>query len=194
MNSAVFVDSSGSMAELGKRFILKDLLKYLLRGTHAQSSSAPGQLFLWAAEISPVVPIPFNENPRLHLEGTNDLKTVKAFLETTSDPSWASIALFTDGLFRPKEIRDFSTFCRTKGIFVVCVGVGADADLSALRRLSSEDCVYEPPDIFSALERLRHGPAKPFQAPFHFDEIQFSSQEPEPFTQDDWDSEEDWDA
>lgn len=189
----IIVDVSGSMNEMGKIHLQRNLCRYAaqLRGIDQQKyADLDIRFYQWAQDISEVTIQSDGDVPALNAEGSSNLCDLYDFLsQHLNDSGSARILILSDGNFPNSDIVSFKNqLSKFPDLIIRTVAVGADADLLKLKKVSTNNTVYLSENISSAIDSTIFGSDKPYTAPVSVDQILQSalaeSEEPE----------EDWDA
>jgi len=160
-NLHVIADTSGSMKEMGKIHLLRNLCRYAsrLKTLNPQVHSNLNMLFFqWSAEVAKVTPED-GDIPPLSARGPSDLGALAAFLREARGEDRALRALvLSDGHFSRAEAEDLAQELGSRPrVRLRAVAVGADADLTRLKKISSNGRVYRAEDIASAVSDAAFG-------------------------------------
>ena len=189
----IIVDVSGSMNEMGKIHLQRNLCRYaaqLRLIDQEKYSGADIRFYQWAQNVSEVALQSDGDIPALNAEGSSNLFVLSGFLsEHLKDAGRPMVLILSDGNFSNSDIVSFQNQLSTfPDLIIRTVAVGADADLLKLRKLSTNNTVYLSENIPSAIESTIFGSDEPLTAPVSTTQILQSepaeSEEPE----------EDWDA
>jgi len=188
----IIVDVSGSMNEMGKIHLQRNLCRYAaqLRGIDQQYADLDIRFYQWAQEISEITIQSDGDIPALNAEGSSNLCDLFDFLsQHLNDTGSARILILSDGNFPNSDILSFQNQLSTFSDLVIrTVAVGADADLMKLKIISTNNSVHLSENISSAIDSTIFGSDEPLTAPVSTARILQSepaeTEEPE----------EDWDA
>jgi len=189
----IIVDVSGSMNEMGKIHLQRNLCRYaaqLRLLDQEKYSGADIRFYRWAQNISEVALQSDGDIPALNAEGSSSLCVLSDFLsEYLKDTRRSMVLILSDGNFSNSEIVSFQNQLGTlTDLIIRTVAVGADADLLKLKKISTNNTVYLSENIASAIDGTIFGSDEPLAAPVSTAQIPQSelteSEEPE----------EDWDA
>lgn len=189
----IIVDVSGSMNEMGKIHLQRNLCRYaahLRLIDQEKYSVADIRFYLWAQNISEVALQSDGNIPALNAEGPSNLCVLSDFLsEYLKDNRRSMVLILSDGNFSNSDIVNFQNQLGTlTDLIIRTVAVGADADLLKLKKISTNNTVYLSENIASAIDGTIFGSDEPLAAPVSTAQIPQSepteSEEPE----------EDWDA
>lgn len=188
----IIVDVSGSMNEMGKIHLQRNLCRYAaqLRLIDPENYSGSDiRFYQWAQNISEVVLQSDGDIPTLNAEGSSKLCVLSDFLSLhLNDTRRARVLILSDGNFDREGFKKFETWKKEHNTNLIrTVAVGADADLLKLKKISTNNTVYLSENIASAIKSTIFGSDEPLAAPVSTDQIlQFPPAEDE--------SEEAWDA
>ena len=189
----IIVDVSGSMNEMGKIYLQRNLCRYAaqLRFIDQEKySGADIHFYQWAQNVSEVALQSDGDIPALKAEGSSSLCVLSDFLsQHLKDTERLRVLILSDGNFPNADIisaqNKLSIFT---DLIIRVVAVGADADLLKLKKIATNHTVYLSENIASAIESTVFGSDEPLTAPVSTVHIMQSapteSEEPE----------EDWDA
>jgi hypothetical protein len=189
----IIVDVSGSMNEMGKIHLQRNLCRYaaqLRLIDQDKYSGADIRFYQWAQNVSEVALQSDGDIPALHAEGSSNLCVLSDFLsEYLKDTGRSMVLILSDGNFFNSDIVSFQNQLGTlTDLIIRTVAVGADADLLKLEKISTNNTVYLSENIASAIDGTIFGSDEPLVAPVSTAQIPQSepaeSEEPE----------EDWDA
>lgn len=191
MNQIFFiVDSSGSMDEMGKIHLQRNLCRYatqLQMIDQEKYADINVRFYQWGQSVSEIVAQSDGDIPTLAAEGSLSLNALADFLSQNLDDTKSLRAIIlSDGNFSNLDILSFqkqlSSFV---GLIIRTVAVGADADLLKLKKISSNCGVQLSENIASAIDCTIFGSDEHLAAPESIAQIQ-QAEPAEP--------EEDWDA
>ena len=189
----IIVDVSGSMNEMGKIHLQRNLCRYAaqLRGIDQQKyADLDIRFYQWAQDISEVTIQSDGDIPSLNAEGSSNLCDLYDFLsQYLNDSGSARILILSDGNFPNSDIVSFKNqLSKFPDLIIRTVAVGADADLLKLKKISTNNSVHLSENISSAIDSTIFGSDEPFAIPVSTAQILQSepaeTEEPE----------EDWDA
>ena len=189
----IIVDVSGSMNEMGKIHLQRNLCRYAaqLRGIDQQKyADLDIRFYQWAQDISEVTIQSDGDIPALNAEGSSNLCDLYDFLsQHLNDSGSARILILSDGNFPNSDIVSFKNqLSKFPDLIIRTVAVGADADLLKLKKISTNNSVHLSENISSAIDSTIFGSDEPFAIPVSTAQILQSepaeTEEPE----------EDWDA
>ena len=153
---AVVADCSGSMRELGKSMLVRNLLAYVRECERLRDRSRPlGQLrvICWGTEASELELGQQEELRSFAVSGRAKMEPLLALLEEIA-PGNAKLRLllFSDGHLASSDAVAFMVWRRKKpGVSVRAIAVGPDAVRAAMTKMADRNGVFLPEDIASAL-------------------------------------------
>jgi hypothetical protein len=189
----IIVDVSGSMNELGKIHLQRNLCRtaaQLRLIDQEKYSGSDIRFYQWAQNVSEVVLQSDGDIPALNAEGSSNLCVLSDFLSQHLNVTGsARILILSDGNFPNSEIVTFQSQLGTfTDLLIRTVAVGADADLLKLKKISTNSTVYLSENIASAIDCTIFGSDELLTAPSSTAQILQSAP---PETEE---PEEDWDA
>ncbi len=193
MELFIFVDVSGSMSEMGKIHLQRNLCRYAAQLRLIDQEKYSGlniRFYQWAQSVSEVALQSDGDIPDLNTEGSSNLCVISEFLsQYQSDTGRLMVLILSDGNFPNSDIVSFQNKLGTfTDLIIRTVAVGADADLLKLKKISTNNTVYLSENIASAIDSTIFGSDEPLTAPASTAQILQSepaeTEEPE----------EDWDA
>lgn len=193
MQIKIFVDTSGSMNEMGKTHIQRNLCRYAaqLRLINQEKYSDLDICFYqWAHNISEIALQSDGDIPRLNVEGSSNLYVLSDFLSQHLNNTGRSMVLIlSDGNFSNSDIVNFKNQLSTfSDLIIRTVAVGTDTDLFKLQKISTNNTVHLSENIASAIDSTIFGSNDTLAAPVSTAQIlQFEPAESE-------EPEEDWDV
>ena len=192
MNAAlnIIVDVSGSMNEMGKIHLQRNLCRYAaqLQLIDQDKYADLDILFYhWAQNVSEIAVQSDGDIPALDTEGSSSLSVLSDFLsQNLNDIERPMVLILSDGNFSNSDILSFQNQLRSfPDLIIRTVAVGADADLLKLKKISTNNSVHLSENIASAIDSTIFGTDDRMAAPESTTQIlQIEPAEPE----------EDWDA
>lgn len=193
MELFIFVDISGSMNEMGKIHLQRNLCRYAAQLRLIDQEKYSGLdicFYQWAQNVSEVVLQSDGDIPALKAEGSSNLCVISDFLpQYLNDTGRLMVLILSDGNFPNSDIVSFQKQLGTfSNLMIRTVAVGADADLLKLKKISTNNSVHLSENISSAIDSTIFGSDEPFAIPVSTAQILQSepaeTEEPE----------EDWDA
>jgi hypothetical protein len=189
----IIIDVSGSMNEMGKIHLQRNLCRYAsqLRLIDQEKYSGSNiRFYQWAQNVSEVALQSDGDIPALNTEGSSNLCVLSDFLsQHLNDTGRSMVLILSDGYFNREDYKAFKKWKnkQTK-ILIRTVAVGAGADLLKLKKISTNNTVYLSENIASAIDGIIFGSDEPLNAPASTSQI-LQSESPESE-----EPEEDWDA
>lgn len=187
----IVVDTSGSMYEMGKVHIQRNLCRYISQLKlidQEKYSSLKIHFYQWARNFSEFSLKSNEDTPNL-VQGSSNLCLLSDFLSQHSSDTGKLMALIlSDGNFPNSDIVDFKSHLGTlTGLIIRTVAVGADADFLKLRKISTNNTVYLSENIASAIDSTIFGSDEPVTAPVSTDQILQSALPETEEYEEDWD-------
>ncbi len=190
----IIVDVSGSMNEMGKIHLQRNLCRYAAQLRLIDQEKYSGsdiRFYQWVQNVSEVALQSDGDIPALNAEGSSNLCVLSDFLSQYLNDTGRLMALIlSDGHFPNSDIVSFQSQLSTfTDLIIRTVAVGADADLLNLKKISTNNTVYLSENIASAIDSTIFGSDEPLTTPVSTAQVLQSappaeSEEPE----------EDWDA
>lgn len=193
MELFIFVDVSGSMSEMGKIHLQRNLCRYAAQLRLIDQEKYSGlniRFYQWAQSVSEIVLQSDGNIPALNAEGSSNVCALSDFLsQHVNDTGRSMVLIMSDGNFSNSDIVSFQKQLGTfSNLIIRTVAVGADADLLKLKKISKNNAVYLSENIASAIDGTIFGSDEPLTAPASTAQIlqtvRSETEEPE----------EDWDA
>ena len=189
----IIVDVSGSMNEMGKIHLQRNLCRYAaqLRGIDQEKyADLDIRFYQWAQDVSEVTLQSDGDIPALNAEGSSNLCVLSDFLsQHLNDTGRARILILSDGNFLNSDIVSFQNQLDTlTDLIIRTVAVGADADLLKLKKISTNNTVYLSENIASAIDSTIFGSDEPLTAPASTAQILQSAQAETEEPEEDWDA------
>lgn len=190
----IIVDVSGSMNEMGKIHLLRNLCRYTVQLRLIDQEKYLGtdiRFYQWAQNVSEVVLQSDGDVPPLHAEGSSNLCVLSDFLSQhlKNETGGAMVLILSDGNFPNSDIVSFHNQLRIfPGLIIRTVAVGADADLLKLRKISTNNTVYLSENIPAAIKSTIFGPDEPLTAPVSTARILESAPAETEEPEEDWDA------
>lgn len=153
----LIVDTSGSMSEMGKAHLQRNLCCYVSQLQiidKKKYSDVELRFYQWGEKIIEIFLKSDGEIPVLTPEGQSDLVTLSNFLFGSLDERQKlKVLILSDGNFINSDISIFQKKLRKlTNLQLRTVAVGADADIFKLTKISSNDSVYRAENIASAID------------------------------------------
>ncbi|RCW94170.1 VWA domain-containing protein [Marinomonas foliarum] len=193
MELFIFVDVSGSMSEMGKIHLQRNLCRYAAQLRLIDQEKYSGlniRFYQWAQSVSEIVLQSDGNIPALNAEGSSNVCALSDFLsQHVNDTGRSMVLILSDGNFPNSDIVSFKTKLGTfTDLIIRTVAVGADADLLKLKKIATNNTVYLSENIASAIDGTIFGSDEPLTAPASTAQILQSA------TAETEEPEEDWDA
>lgn len=188
-----FVDVSGSMNEMGKIHLQRNLCRYAAQLRLIDQEKYSGLdilLYQWAQNVSEVVLQSDGDVPALNAEGSSNLFVISDFLsQHLNDTGRLMVLILSDGNFPNSDIVSFQKqLSRFSNLIIRTVTVGADADLLKLKKISTNNSVYLSENIASAIDSTIFGSDELLSAPVSTAQILESAQTEIEELEEDWDA------
>jgi len=169
-NLNIIADVSGSMNEMGKIHLLRNLCRYAAQLRFIDQEKYSGSdihFYQWSQNVSEVVLQSDGDIPAINAEGSSKLCALSDFLsKNLNETEEMRLLLLSDGNF---DRDDYKTFLEWKKdyycLFIRSVAVGVDADLLKLKKISTNNTVYLSENIASAIDSTIFGSDEPLTAP-----------------------------
>lgn len=189
----IIVDVSGSMNEMGKIHLQRNLCRYaaqLRLIDQEKYSDADIRFYQWAQNVSEVALQSDGDIPALNAEGSSNLCVLSDFLsEYLKDTRRSMVLILSDGNFSNSDIVNFQNQLGTlTDLIIRTVAVGADADLLKLKKISTNNTVYLSENIASAIDSTIFGSDEPLTAPASTAQILQSAPAETEEPEEDWDA------
>lgn len=189
----IIVDVSGSMNEMGKIHLQRNLCRYAaqLRGINQQKyASLDVRFYQWAQDMSEITIQSDGDIPALNAEGSSNLCDLSDFLsQHLNDNGRARALILSDGNFPNSDIVSFQNQLSTFSDRVIrTVAVGADADLLKLKKISTNNSVHLSENISSAIDSTIFGSDELFAIPVSTAQILQSEPAETEELEEDWDA------
>ncbi|EKO3417954.1 hypothetical protein ACOIPL_002459 [Vibrio fluvialis] len=170
MELFIFVDVSGSMNEMGKIHLQRNLCRYAAQLRLIDQEKYSGldiRFYQWAQNVSEVVLQSDGDIPVLNAEGSSNLCVISDFLpQYLNDTGRLMVLILSDGNFPNSDIVSFQKQLGTfSNMIIRTVAVGADADLLKLKKISTNNTVYLSENIASAIDSTIFGSDELLTAP-----------------------------
>lgn len=166
----IMVDASGSMNEMGKIHLQRNLCRYSGQLELIDQDKYSGldiRLYQWARNVSELVLQSNGDVPALNAESCSNICALSDFLSLNfNDTERTMVLILSDGNFSNSEIISFQN---KRSIFpsliIRTVAIGADADLFKLKKISTNNTVYLAENIASAIDSAIFDFDEPLAAP-----------------------------
>jgi len=189
----IIVDVSGSMNEMGKIHLQRNLCRYAAQLRligQGKYSGSDIRFYQWAQNISEVALQSDGDIPALNAEGYSNLCVLSDFLsQYLNDTGRLMVLILSDGNFPNSDIVSFQNQLGTfTHLIIRTVAVGTDADLFKLKKISTNNTVYLSENIASAIDSTIFGSDEPLTAPVSPARILESAPAETEESEEDWDA------
>ncbi|KGA27985.1 vWA domain-containing protein [Pectobacterium odoriferum] len=189
----IIVDVSGSMNEMGKIHLQRNLCRYasqLQRIDQEKYSGDKIHFYQWTQNTSEITLQSDGDIPALNAEGSSNLCVISDFLsQYLNDTGRLMVLILSDGNFPNSDIVSFQKKLGTfSNLIIRTVAVGADADLLKLKKISTNNTVYLSENIASAIDSTIFGSDELLTAPVSTARILESAQTEIEEPGEDWDA------
>jgi len=189
----IIVDVSGSMNEMGKIHLQRNLCRYTAQLRLVDQEKYSGsdiRFYQWAQNVSEVALQSDGDIPALNAEGSSKLCVLYDFLsQHLNDTGRLMVLILSDGNFPNSDIVSFRNQLGTfTDLIIRTVAVGADADLLKLKKISTNNTVYLSENIASAIDSTIFGSDEPLTAPASTAQILQSAPAETEEPEEDWDA------
>lgn len=189
----IIVDASGSMNEMGKIHLQRNLCRYaaqLRLIDQEKYSDSDIRFYQWAQNVSEVALQSDGDIPAFNAEGSSNLYVLSDFLsQYLNDTGRLMVLILSDGNFPNSDIVSFQNQLGTfSDLIIRTVAVGADADLLKLKKISTNNTVYLSENIASAIDSTIFGSDEPLTAPVSTARILESAPAETEEPEEDWDA------
>lgn len=193
MELFIFVDVSGSMNEMGKIHLQRNLCRYAAQLRLIDQEKYSGldiRFYQWAQNVSEVVLQSDGDIPALNAEGSSNLCVISDFLsQHLNDIGRSMVLIMSDGNFPNSDIVSFQKQLGTfSNLIIRTVAVGADTDMLKLKKISTNNTVYLSENIASAIDSTIFGSDELLTAPVSTARILESAQTETEEPREDWDA------
>lgn len=166
----IIVDVSGSMNEMGKIHLQRNLCRYAAQLRLIDQEKYSGsdiRFYQWAQNVSEVALQSDGDIPALNAEGSSNLCVLSDFLsQHLNDTGRSMVLILSDGNFPNLDIESFKNQLSTFADLIIrTVAIGADADLLKLKKVSTNNTAYLSENIASAIDGTIFGSDEPLTAP-----------------------------
>ncbi|MGI2014864.1 hypothetical protein [Shewanella oncorhynchi] len=192
MDLILIVDTSGSMNDMGKIHLQRNLSRYAVQLREIDQEKYKDlniRLFLWEQNIYEITMQNDRDVPALTANGSASLNALSNFL--SNNPTETEISRFlilSDGNFSNSDIVSFQNrHGAFSDLLIRSVAVGADADLLKLKKISTNNTVYLSENIASAIDSAIFGFDMLRTAPVSVDQILQSALAETGQAEEDWD-------
>jgi hypothetical protein len=189
----IIVDVSGSMNEMGKIHLQRNLCRYAAQLRLIDQEKYSGsdiRFYQWAQDISEITIQSDGDIPALNAEGSSNLCVLSDFLsQHLNDTGRSMVLILSDGNFLNSDIVSFQNKLGTfTDLIIRTVAVGADADLLKLKKISTNNTVYLSENTASAIDSTIFGSDEPLTAPVSTARILQSAPAETEEPEEDWDA------
>lgn len=166
----IVVDVSGSMNEMGKNHLLRNLCRHAAQ-LHVfnpdKYKDIEFRFYHWAESVSEIVVHNDEDVPSFTARGSSSLSVLAEFVLTELQNAQSlRVLVMSDGNFSNSDIFSFQQQLNScQNVFSQVVAVGADADLLKLKKISSNRSVFLSENISSAIDCTLFGTEKPEAVP-----------------------------
>ncbi|MDQ7073583.1 MAG: VWA domain-containing protein [Gammaproteobacteria bacterium] len=187
----VFIDSSGSMAEMGKILLQRNLCRFIsqLPSINNKYLKLDIDFYNWNSSITAFNLQSNGDIPEIIPQETVDLNTLASFLydlSTKDQQKDIYVLLLTDGGFESGSISKFNRKVnKFSNLKLQVVAVGADANIFNLEKILPNQKVYLAEDISGAVYSLIFDHSNDGVAPVSIHDLKTSKTE---VVEDDWDA------
>lgn len=189
----IIVDVSGSMNEMGKIHLQRNLCRYVTQLRLIEQDRYSGldiRFYQWAQNVSEVPLQGDGDIPALNAQGSSSLSVLSDFLsEDKMNAENSKILILSDGNFDRDDYQAFLKWKENHALPMArTVAVGADADLLKLKKISTNNTVYLSENIASAIDSTIFGSDEPLTPPASIAQILQSSQAATEEPEENWDA------
>ena len=141
--SLILVDTSGSMAEEGKKSVIRYILYAIDNFYKNEYSGEIASIYLWADKIEKI-----ELNQKIQYGGKADISTLSEFLKSETRP----VLIITDGNYTSKVEKKITESISNKKIIAMLIG----SDNNKVRLLNTFGAIniFETEDLFECLRFL----------------------------------------
>jgi hypothetical protein len=166
----IIVDVSGSMNEMGKIHLQRNLCRYVAQlQLIDQKKYADFNIcfFQWIQNVSEIVLQSDGDIPALNAGGSASLSVLSEFISQNVNKTQRSTSIIlSDGNFPNSDILIYQDQLKPfPDLIIRTVAVGADADLQKLKKLSTNNSVHLSENISSAIDSTIFGAEEHMAAP-----------------------------
>jgi len=189
----VIVDISGSMNEMGKFHLQRNLCRYtaqLPAINQEKYADLDICLYQWSEKISEINLQSNGDIPAFKAEGFSNLFILSDFLSQHLNVTGrAKVLILTDGHFNRDDFKSFLKWKKQQKLLLIrAVAVGADADLLKLMKISTNNTVFLSENVASAIDSTIFGSDEPLTAPISTARILESAPAETEEPEEDWDA------
>jgi hypothetical protein len=166
----IIVDVSGSMNEMGKIHLQRNLCRYAAQLQLIDQKKYADfniRFFQWAQNVSEIALKSDGDIPALDAEGSASLSVLSEFIsQNVNKTERRMIIIMSDGNFSNSDISSYQNQLSSfSGLIIRTVAVGADADLLKLKKLSTNNSIHLSENISSAIDSTIFGAEEHMAAP-----------------------------
>ncbi len=185
----IIVDVSGSMSEMGKIHLQKNLCRYAAQLQLIDPKKYSGidiHFYQWAQCVSKITVQSDGDIPPLNASGSSRLNVLSNFISSKlNGTDILRVLILSDGNFSSADIIGFQEQINSfQNLIMNTISIGADADLLKLKKISSNKIVYFSENISAAIDCTIFGTNTRLKAPESMSQITYIKPEK---------SERDWD-
>lgn len=187
----VFTDSSGSMTEMGKILLQRNLCRFIsqLPRINNKYLRLDIDFYNWNSSVTALNLQSNGDIPEIISQETADLNVLASFLcdlSTKDQQKDIYALLLTDGGFESSHISEFNRMINGfSNLKLQVVAVGADANIFNLEKILPHQKVYLAEDISGAIYSLIFNHSNDDVAPISIHDLKTSKTE---VVEDDWDA------
>ncbi len=173
----VIVDVSGSMNEMGKILLQRNLCRFanqLKMIDKEQYADVDIKLIAWGQNTFEIEPDDSGEVPAFVAEGTlNFSELCNNLSKNLSNNECLKVLILSDGNFEGEGLATFASWKSVnEKLLIRTVAIGADANLFNLKKVSSANTVFDAENIASAINAAIWGSDVQIAAPETTSQIQ----------------------
>jgi hypothetical protein len=189
----IIVDVSGSMNEMGKIHLQRNLCRYatqLQRINQEKYSDVDIRFYQWTQNVSEIILQDDGDIPAFKAEDSSSLSDLSGFLsQHLKDTGISKVLILSDGNLTRDELDKFIKWKEnSKKYLIRTVAVGADSDLLKLKHISTNNTVHLSENISSAIDSTIFGSDEPLAAPVSTAQILQSAPAETEEPEEDWDA------
>lgn len=186
----VIIDSSGSMAEMGKALLQRNLCRFISQLSivnEKKYADVDFLFFLWNSSVNALVLQNNGDIPEIKPKGSSELSVLLEMLKRNLiNEQSINVLLLTDGGFLNSKLNKFKEELPLhSNLSIRPVAIGADADFFKLEKLSSDGNVYLPENISAIIESIFYGAKDSVIGPESVNQIHILQQQ---YIDGDWDA------
>ena len=151
----VILDTSGSMSEMGKLLLARNLVSYLRQCVSVE-------LYTWNEQLQSIALASDEELPLLEATGQNNLNSLRDFLKSRlANGTLQPVLLFSDGNVSNGALASFAIWRKEQANLVLeAVAIGPDANHAVLEELAAPGRLFVPENVAAALTAVLTGPGE----------------------------------